>query len=186
MAEAAHSSGAPLWGVSAEFTTQDGLREALRALTGRGLGQVDAYSPTPIHGAAEIAGLTSRSLYPVALAAAALGALAMFGMCTWATIYGYRFDIGGRPLFSWPSFIVPSVSFGALTGAIVSVGLLLASSRLPRLNHPAFNIPNFARASQDRFFVSVAAGDDGFDPASVEAVLARLPTPPVNTHRVPR
>ena len=186
MAEPKHDSGAPLWGVSAEFTTSDAMCDALRALNGRGLGRLDAYSPTPVPGAAALANLTSRSLYPIALAAAALGALAMFGMCTYATIYGYRFDIGGRPLFSWPAYIVPSVSFGALTGALAGLGLLLTASRLPRLNHPAFNIPDFTRASQDRFFVAVESSDDDFDPARVEAALAALASPPVNTHRVPR
>jgi hypothetical protein len=186
VAEPKHSSGSPLWGVSAEFDSADAMCAALKSLRNRGLGRLDAYSPTPVAGAAELAGLTSRSLYPVALAAAALGGLAMFGLCTYGTIWGYRFDIGGRPLFSWPSYIVPTVSFGALIGSLASVGLLLAASRLPRLNHPAFNIPGFTRATEGRFFVAVEALDDGFDAGRVELALASLVSPPLGIHRVPR
>ena len=93
----------------------------------------------------------------------------MFAMCTYATVYDYRFDIGGRPLFSWPYFVVPSVSFGTLAGALAVFLITTALSRLPRLNHPAFNIPGFTRATKDRFFVAIEARDDDFDPDRVEA-----------------
>ncbi len=186
MAEPKHSSGAPLWGVSAEFTSGVAVCDALRALRNRGLGRLDAYSPVPIPEAAELAGLSSRSLVPFVMLAAGLGGAAMFAMCAGATIYGYRFNIGGRPLFSWPAFIVPTVSFGVLVGALWAVGLLLNASRLPRLNHPSFNIPNFTRATDDRFFVAVQSENDSFDPDRVEAALAGLASPPVEVHRVPR
>ena len=186
MTESQHSSGAPLWGVSAEFDSEDAVSAALRALSVRRFGRLDAYSPVPIRGAADLAALGSRSLFPLTVLAALLGGGAMFGMCSWATIYGYRFNIGGRPLFSWPAFVVPSVSFGMLTGALTVVALLLVTSRLPRLNHPSFNIPGFTRATDDRFFVSVQSEDDGFDAASVERALGDLDSPPIEIHRVPR
>ena len=63
---------------------------------------------------------------------------------------------------------------------------MLLMSRLPRLNHPAFNTRNFTRVTADRFFVAVEAHDNSFDADAIEAVLAALPSRPNAVHRVPR
>ena len=186
MAEAQHSSGSPLWGVSAEFDTSEAMVAALVALRDQGLGRLEAFSPVPIPAAAEVLRVPRQPVFPFGVAAAFLGAGAMFGLCTWATIVGYRFNIGGRPLFSWPSFIVPSVSFGALLGALTVFGVMLVLSRLPRLNHPAFNIPYFTRVTESRFFVAVEARDDSFDADQVEDALTALTMQPRRISRVPR
>lgn len=186
MPEPKHRSGAPLWGVSAEFDSPEAMLSAINSLKPRDFGRLDAYSPIPVDGAPEALGLSTQPVYPFALLAAVLGAVAMFGMCTYATIWGYRFDIGGRPLFSWPAFVIPSLSFGGFLGAAVVYALMLLMSRLPRLNHPSFNIRNFTRVTADRFFVAVEARDDDFDADAIEAVLAALPSRPAAIHRVPR
>ena len=186
MAEPKHRSGAPLWGVSAEFDTGEAMLSAIHSLKPRGFGRLDAFSPVPVQGAPEALGLSMRPVYPFALAATVVGAAIMFGVCTYGTVWGYRFDIGGRPMFSWPAFVVPSLSFGGLLGAAVVYALMLLMSRLPRLNHPAFNIQNFSRVTADRFFVAVEAHDDSFDVDAIEAALAALPSRPTAIHRVPR
>lgn len=180
------SAQAPMWGVSAEFDTAEAMLAALHGLKPQDLGRLDAFSPAPVPGASAALGLAMRPIVPFTVLGALLGAAVMFAMCSYATIWGYRFNIGGRPLFSWPAFIVPSVSFGALLGTIVTFLLLLTFNRLPRLNHPAFNIPGFGRATADRFFVAVEARDARFDPAAVEAVLAGLVQQPRRVCRVPR
>ncbi len=122
----------------------------------------------------------------VALGAALAGGCAFMAMCLYATGFDYVFDVGGRPLFSWQSFMVPSVSFGTLCGGLVTVLALLFQNRLPRLNHPAFAIPGFARASEDRFFLAFEAAGPRFDPARIEQALARLPNGrPLMVRRVP-
>ena len=186
MVDTHHESGAPLWGVAAEFDTSDAMLAALRALRERDFGRIDAFSPTPVWGAPELLNFHGQPIYPFALLGGALGAAAMFGMCTYATMLSYRFNIGGRPLFSWPYYVVPSVSFAALVGALAVVAAMLAFSRLPRLNHPAFNIPNFTRVTDGRFFVAVESRSDDFDPAAVESAIATLTMQPRNVHRVPR
>ena len=177
---------APLWGVSAEFETADGMVAALDALHGQGLGRLDGFSPVPVPAAAQALRMPRRSLRPLALLGMLAGGAAMFGMCTYATVWSYRFNIGGRPLFSWQSFVVPSFSFAMMTGTLAAVGALLVLSRLPRLNHPAFNIPGFTRATSDRFFVAVEAEGDGFDPDRVERLLSGLALRPARISRVPR
>jgi hypothetical protein len=44
-------------------------------------------------------------------------------------------------------------------------------NRLPQPYHPAFNAPNFLRASQDRFFVCVKSDDPMYDERRTRAFL---------------
>ena len=184
MADHKHASGAPLWGVAAEFDTADALIAAIEAVGP--FGRVDAFSPVPLQDAAEALRVQTRPIYPFAIAGAVLGAAAMFGMIVYATLVSYRFNIGGRPMFSWPSYVVPSVSFGALTAALAVVGAFFVLSRLPRLNHPSFNIHNFTRVTEDRFFVAVEARDAHFEAERVVDVLNALSMQPRRISLVPR
>ncbi|WP_428484795.1 DUF3341 domain-containing protein [Rhodopila sp.] len=186
MAEAGTEAEAPLWGVSAEFGTPEAVLNAARVLRGRGLGRLDIFSPVPLPDAADVLGLPRRAINPFALAGALMGGAAMMGMCLYATGFDYVFNIGGRPRFSWPAFVIPSFSFGMMVGALVVLLVMLVQSRLPRLNHHAFNIPSFTRASQDRFFLVVMAGEKDFNANAVERVLTTLAVPPLVISQVPR
>ncbi len=149
---------APLHAVSAEFITGDALLASVLALKGRGLGRLDAHSPVPIQGMSRALDLDASSMSGFAVGAVTLGFLASMGMCIYATAADYVFNIGGRPLISWPAFVVPSVSFSLMMGALVVYVAMLFLNRLPRLNHPSFNIPDFQRVTQDRYFLTVEAG----------------------------
>jgi hypothetical protein len=47
-------------------------------------------------------------------------------------------------------------AFGALFG-------MLGLNKLPQLYHPLFNIPRFARVTDDRFFIAIEASDPKYD-----------------------
>ncbi len=177
---------APLWAIAAEFDTALAASAAVRALRGTGAWRVDCFSPVPLPEVTDALSLHPTAVRNGAAVAALVGFVAMMGMCLYATVYDYRFNIGGRPLVSWPAFVVPSCSFALLCGALAAMLLMLFLNRLPRLNHPAFNIPGFVRASQDRFFLAVEArGQEGFEPEAVERAFARLALAPLAVHRVP-
>ena len=177
---------APIHAVAAEFDSADALLASVLALRDRSLGQLDAHSPVPIQGMAAALRLPASSLSPISVAAVLAGFAGMMGLCIYASAYDYVFDIGGRPLVSWPAFVVPSLSFSLMAGALATYLAMLFLNRLPRLNHPAFNIPGFTRASQDRYFLTVAEGRDGLDIAAVEAALDGLGDRPLRVTRVPR
>jgi Ni/Fe-hydrogenase subunit HybB-like protein len=178
---------APIWGVAGEFATEADMVQALRALQALPGVRIDGYSPVPSVGAGQALGLRSHVLLALAWGGGLVGAALMFGMCSYATVYDYVFDIGGRPRFSWPAFIVPSVSFGCLCAGLATVGGLLVLNRMPRLNHPAFNIPGIGRGSWDRFF-AVAHGRHGsaFDPRKTEQAFRDLAAAPLSVAEVPR
>jgi Ni/Fe-hydrogenase subunit HybB-like protein len=182
---------APLWGVSASFASQGDLAAALQAVSGIGPDHVhlDGHGPVPMPRTLRPLGLEGRSILPYALAGALLGGAGFYGMCVYATAYDYVFLIGGRPRLSWPSFVVPSISFAMMAGCVAIHLALLVLNRLPRLNHPAFNIPGFLRATDDRFFLTAEARDDRFDAARIERRLAGLPAEagrPLEIRRIPR
>lgn len=178
---------APIHAVAAEFDSADALLAGVHALRGRGLGRLDALSPVPIAGMGEALDLASSSMSLIAIGAVLVGFAGMMGMCIYATAADYVFNIGGRPLVSWPAFVVPSVSFSLMTGAVATYLSMLFLNRLPRLNHPAFNIPDFTRVTQDRYFLTVSeAGQGRLDLDAVEAALDGLSDRPVRVTRVPR
>ncbi|WP_264048024.1 quinol:electron acceptor oxidoreductase subunit ActD [Methylobacterium flocculans] len=192
--EDAFPADTPVWGVSAEFDTQADLAAAMRALARRRLHhgeavRLDAYGPLPMPDALKALARRHRSIRPYALGAALAGGAAFYGMCVYATAYGYVLDVGGRPRFSWPSFVVPSVSFAMLSGTLAVHAVFLFVNRLPRLNHPAFNIPDFGRATRDRYFLAAEARGPGFDAERIARQLAALPEGagrPLAIRRVPR
>ncbi|PIK71377.1 polysulfide reductase, partial [Methylobacterium frigidaeris] len=183
----AETAEARLWGISAEFDDAGALAAAVKAMKERDLGaRIETYGPVPMRRAADILGRPAGILQFLALGAALAGGTAFMAMCLYATGFDYVFDVGGRPLFSWQAFLVPSMSFGTLCGGLTTVLALLFQNRLPRLNHPAFAIPGFTKASEDRFFLALEAAGPRFDPARIEQALARLPDGrPLMVRRVP-
>ena len=178
---------APVHAIAAEFDSAGALLASVRAMKARGLGRLDAHSPVPIPGMGQALGLASSSLSLISVAAVLLGFSAMMGMCLYATAADYVFNIGGRPLISWPAFVVPSTSFSLAAGAVATALAMLFLNRLPRLNHPAFNIPDFTRVTQDRYFLTVSEAAKGaLDIGGIEAALDGLAERPVRVTRVPR
>lgn len=177
---------AKLYGVSAEFATPEALISAAAVLRDLGIGRLDTLSPLPIPGVAEAVDLRGPALGRIALGGVLLGGFGCFGMITFATVASYPFNIGGRPLFSWPYYVIPSFAAAMLTGAIVVTLAMFFLDRLPRLNHPAFNIDGVDGVTQDRLFLVVEARSEDFDPQQVERTLAGLPMRPLRIQRVPR
>ena len=86
----------------------------------------------------------------------------------------YPLNIGGRPLHSMPSFIVPAYETTILFAAFAAVIGMIALNGLPRPYHPVFNVPQFTAASSDRFFLLIEARDPKFDLAGARKFLEGL------------
>lgn len=174
------------YGVSAEFTTPEALIAAADELRMLGMGRLDALSPLPIPGLAIALGMRGPSLGWISMLGVLIGGFGCFGMIVFATVASYPFNIGGRPLFSWPYYVIPSFAAAMLVGALFATLGMLFLDRLPRLNHPVFNIDGVDRATQDRMFLIVEARSEDFDARAVELALAGLKLRPRRIQRVPR
>ena len=126
-------TNAEFYGVSAEFADPDALVAAADALRKQNFGRLDALSPLPIPGLAAALGMRGPSLGWISMLGVLIGGFGCFGMIVFATVASYPFNIGGRPLLSWPYYVVPSFAAAMLLGALFATVGMLFLNRLPRL-----------------------------------------------------
>lgn len=153
----------PIWGLVAEFEGPTALLTAAHRTREAGYRRIDAYVPFPVEGLDEALGLRRSVLPLLVLVGSLAGATGGFLMEYYAMAVSYPFNIGGRPLNSWPMFIPITFELAVLGGGLTAVIGMLALNGLPMPYHPLFNVPRFARASQDGFFLGIEARDPRFD-----------------------
>ena len=157
------ASGNVLHGVMAEYDSSQALVDAARKTVAEGFSKVEAYSPVPIEELNDIIHRKRTMLPRLVLAGGLTGMATGFALQYWASVIEYPMNVGGRPLASWTTFIVPSyeltILFASLTAAI---GMALLSG-LPQPYHPVFNVERFSMASSDKFFLVIESGDPKFD-----------------------
>jgi hypothetical protein len=168
------SDGATLYGLMAEFNDAPALVEQARATYQAGYRKISAYSPFPIEELPAALGLRPSKLPLVALAGGIIGALVGFAMQYYMAVIDNPWNIGGRPLNSWPSFIIVTFEMTILFAAGATALGMIFSNRLPQPYHAVFNAARFRFASQDRFFLCVEAVDPIFDRAETRQFLEGL------------
>ena len=166
-----HETSNALHGVMAEYDTGQALVDAARRVVAEGFTKVEAYSPVPIEELNDIIHRKRTILPKLVLAGGLAGMATGFGLQYWASVIEYPMNIGGRPLASWTTFIVPSyeltILFAALTAAI---GMIVLNG-LPQPYHPVFNVERFSMASSDKFFLVIESKDAKFDQPRATALL---------------
>ncbi len=163
-----------VYGLLAEFHSPHEVVEAARRVYEAGFRKVDGYSPYPIEELSEALELHHSPLPKLVLAGGVLGLLAGFGLEYWASVIEYPMNIGGRPSFSWPAFIVPAFETTILFAAGTAVFGMLALNGLPEPYHPVFGAANFALASREKFFICIEATDPKFDRQATKAFLEKI------------
>jgi hypothetical protein len=164
-----------IYGLMAEFHSPAEVVEAAHLVRGAGYRKVDAYSPYPIEALSEALDFHHSRLPLLVLIGGIVGLVAGYGLQYWASVIEYPMNIGGRPFHSWPSFIPPAYETTILFAALTAVLGMLALNGLPEPYHPVFNVPNFALASRDRFFICIEATDPRFDREATRRLLESLP-----------
>ncbi len=158
----------------AEFDSATDLVQAAHRAHQAGYRRMDAYSPFPIEELSEAIGFYHTNVPLVVLIGGLLGGLSGFLMQYWISAVNYPENIGGRPLNSWPAFIVVTFEMTILGAALFAVLGMLALNGLPMPYHPVFNVERFAFASKDRFFLCIEARDPKFDRKITEEFLRSL------------
>jgi hypothetical protein len=147
---------------------------AAREARALGYRKMDAYSPFPIEALTEVLHLPKSKLPLIVLIGGILGGLTGYLLQYYVTVIYFPINIAGRPLHSWPMYIVITFELTILFAALSAVFGLLAVCGLPMPYHPVFNVPRFASASRSRFFLCIEATDPMFDRKGTEAFLDSL------------
>jgi len=164
----------PIYGIMAEFDTPTELVTAARKARAEGYRVMDAYSPFPIEELAEALHFHDRRLPLIVLLGGLFGGFAGYALEYWTSAIDYPLNVGGRPLHSWPAFIPVTFETTVLFAALSAVLGMLALNGLPMPYHPVFNVPRFALASRNRFFLCLEARDPKFDVESARKFLETL------------
>lgn len=173
-----------LYGLAAEFATSEHLLAAAKRLREAGYRRLDAYMPFAMEELTEVLRAADTRLPIIVLIGGILGGILTFALQYYGWVINYPLNVGGRPLNSWPAFLVPSIVLTILSAALTAFITMLARNRLPRPYHPLFNTPCFDRSSQDRFFLCIQAEDTNFDKTATRQAL--LNCQPLGVFEVPR
>jgi hypothetical protein len=146
----------------AEYADEPALLAGIAQAKADGFTDMEAYTPVPSHDVIHALGIKNR-VSMIVFCGGLSGACFGFLMQYWVSVVAYPLNIGGRPYNSWPAFIVIVFECTILFAALSAVIGMLFLNGLPQPYHPVFNVPQFSRASQDRFFLVVHATDPKFD-----------------------
>jgi ActD protein len=153
----------PIYGLMAELSSVTDLIEACRRVREAGYTRIDAFTPYPSEEVADALGHHHSKLPAIVLGGGLVGGIGGYLLQYWTQVLVYPLNVGGRPLHSWPAFIVPTFECTILGAALAAVLGMFFLNGLPQPYHPVFNVPRFAMASRDRYFLVIEARDPQFD-----------------------
>jgi len=162
------------YGIMGTFPTPEELLSAARDLRGKGFSRMDAFSPYPIEGLPDVLGKKPTRLPYVVLAGGLLGAAAAYLLILYSVEINYPINVGGRPLHSWPPFVVIAFEAGILGAALAGFLGVLVANGLPRYHHPVFNAERFTFARGGRFYLLIEAVDPKYRKGVTRGQLTRL------------
>ncbi len=168
--------------ILAGFDTEKALQDALAKLRAERIAGIETYTPMALQDDETGRG---SPLPLLIFLAGMIGAAAMFALETYADVYNYPVDIGGRPAFSWPAFVPIAFEFGVLCAITTGLVGYLAINRLPRLWDPVDECAAMRQAMRAEWMVAVQNDDErevlrarqvlaALHPRSIEAVAHKL------------
>lgn len=158
-------------GLLAEFSNPGDLVEAVESVRRAGYTQIDTFSPFPIHGMDRAMGLSPSKLGYLVIGGGLTGCALAFLMQWWMGAVDYPLNISGKPFFAVEPSVPIAFELTILFSALAAVGGMFALNGLPKPYNPLFYSQRFARATDDGFFLQIAANDKQFDRPATAALL---------------
>ena len=158
----------------AEFNDATRLIEAAAQLRRDGHALLDACTPLRVPELDDILPQSRAEIRPAMLIGGLAVAAVAYGLQWYSAVIDYPLNTGGRPLNSWPVFLLVPFEVGMLAAAVSGFAAFLWRCRLPRLYDPVFDTTGFTRATQDRFFLVAAQTEEEERTASLREALRGL------------
>jgi Protein of unknown function (DUF3341) len=135
------------------FAHVDSTVKALEELKARGYGEVEVYTPAPIHEIEDVMehGRPVSRVRLFTLIGGLTGTASGFTLTIWSAMQ-WGLVTGGKPVASIPPFVVIAFELTILFGGLATALGMILLGRLPRLSPSPGYDPRF---SNDRFGVAV-------------------------------
>jgi Protein of unknown function (DUF3341) len=147
------------------FADDADCAHAIHALRDAHIGDFNSFSPIPSHKIEHAIGRSKSPTRWVSLTGGISGVLTGLAI-TIGTTYEWRLNAGGKPLLSWPPFIIICFELMILLGGIFGLTGFMFFSGLPSTTPvPGYN----SRFGEDRFGLVVRC--DEADAARIESIL---------------
>ena len=154
--------------ILARFSDLEALRGAEGRMRDAGVDRLVSYTPfePPEEGTA-----AEASILPLfILLGGLLGGIGFFLLQTYADVWAYPMNIGGRPDFSWAPYVPNAFEVGILCAVATGFFGFLIAAGLPRLYAPVDRFYMFGEASRDGYFLLVETAEPARHRALIEAL----------------
>ena len=152
-----------LHGVLGEFENVDQILAAAEKVKNSGYTKWDCYTPMPVHGLDQAMGVKETRLPWAVLVMGITGAALGLLMQYWMNGIDYKMIISGKPMNSLPASIPVIFETTILFASLTAFFCMWIFNGLPKWFSPLSRVERFARSTDDRFFVAIAANDPNFD-----------------------
>src|SRR6201995_1957488 len=105
----------------AEFDVPTAMINAARAAREKGYRKLDGYTPFPIGEVSDALHLHKNKLPLIVLSGGIIGGFTGYLLQYFVTVIYFPINIAGRPLHSWPSYIIITFELTILFAAISAV-----------------------------------------------------------------
>lgn len=138
----------------AEFDNKEQVTDAARLAAEAGHAAQDALTHQPVEGIAKyLAPPVKGPIGWVMFISASVGGIIGWLMQWYSAVFDYPTNSGGRPLNSWPAFLLVPYELAILFAGIVGLLGWMWMCGLPKLFHPLFSATIIARTVQDRYLL---------------------------------
>ncbi len=164
----------------AEYATPNAIAQAAMKVRDAGYQQWDCHTPYALHGLDDAMGLKPTRIGIVSFICAIIGVASAVFLMQYTNAFqidlpflgpGYEIVVGGKPPGSFPSMVPIMFELGVLLCGFGTLFAMLHLNRLPRHHHPIFESTRCEAATDDKFVLSIEAGDSKFDVEATRAFL---------------
>ena len=156
------------------FETPAAIYHACEELKDAGYRHFDAHTPFPVHGLERAMGLPPSKLPWIVLLGGFTGLFSMIALAWYTQGFDYPQNISGKEPFSYQAFVPLFFELTVLFSALCCFFGMWGMNRLPTFFHPVMQHPQFHRATDDRFLLSVESRDPKFDLVATKALLEKV------------
>jgi mono/diheme cytochrome c family protein len=154
------------------FDSADLLVKAVPQVKTKTKLHLEAYTPYPVEGLAELLGLRKSPIAGMVMIMGIVGAISTIAFELWTSGWDYPLITAGKPHWSWEAFIPimfeVTVLFATFTAGL---GMLLLLNRLPLFRDPMLRSKSMPLITRDKFVLAVESRGNEIDVDEISKLL---------------